>query len=147
MQIINDQYVESGIQETKHVYGQTGVAFRMSPWPQAVRRLEDSSSYGPVYPPRYSSLPELARHFYGKIKITPVSAQLPFFKRDLKTRFYQPGVEDPFVFKGNHSVTEFHEEAHAIVKLISDLFRQLGGKVKLDSDKKIILPDYDLTLS
>lgn len=83
----------------------------MSPYPLKYEAAVDFDVSGKeVTLPKGLSLPDMAKIFYGPVKITPIALGKPFMQRDMfKDSEYVPGKHDPFVFKNWASVSAAKE--------------------------------------
>lgn len=115
-----------------------------SPWGKKITPFTDQSFRGEdVVVPPGTSLPQLAKYYYGNIKVDQFIGNYPFLDRDHKTRSYDPGADDPFVFRNNASIQEFKEEARDIVDYITEEWKALGLPIVKDAKKGITVPDGD----
>lgn len=88
-----------------------------------------------------STLPEMARKFYGISEVDPFVARFSFLDRDNKERTYSPGADDPFVFKNEGSLKTFDKDALAMISHLCEEWTALGLPLKKDPDRGINIPD------
>lgn len=89
------------------------------------------------------TLPDLIRKYYGVTDVKPFKARFPFLDRDNKERSYSPREEDPFVFHGMGSITEFKDDAIKLINVLMARWKELGLPSKQDKDRNITVPDSE----
>lgn len=111
---------------------------QFSPWSWKLMPFTETSKTGEeITIPRGTSLPELARIYYGMQRVDPFSGQFPFLDRDHKERVYDPAKEDPFVFNGKKSISEFHQHAKHLHTWLVDRWEKLGLPTKTDEKRNV----------
>lgn len=124
------------------IHANLGERTQFSPWAWRVKPFTDTGKTGqPIVIPRGTSLPELARIYYGIHKVDPFSGNYPFLDRDHKERSYDPGKDDPFVFNSRKSIKEFHEHAKQLHQVLVDRWESLGLPLKKDEKRNVTTID------
>jgi hypothetical protein len=116
----------------------------MSPWGFRFRPFTESKTNTSEYVVRNgSTLPDVARAFYGKVDVHPISLNAGFMGRDLfKNKDYEPGKEDPFVMRDLTSMQTFFTSCKGHVVLLTELAKKLSLPIKKD-DKRTNLDIID----
>lgn len=87
------------------------------------------------------TIPDLIRAYYPGATMTGFNGRFGFLDRDNKIRTYDPGKEDPFVFKNMASLEMFREEAKRLISLLCTMWEELGLPLVHDADRDIFVPD------
>jgi hypothetical protein len=116
----------------------------MSPFPKVIRPFTEpvTATQDKVIGPG-RTLPDLIRTYYPGATPLALEANFSFLDRHNKDRDYDPRKEDPFVFSGISSISDFHKEARALLGHCTDLWRNMGLPVTLDKDRKVEGPDSE----
>lgn len=75
-----------------------------------------------------------------------ITNRFSFLTRDIEAKKYIPVAEDGYVFNSEASIGKFKSEALALLKLITDRWKELGGKTVIDPDRKVEIPDESSSL-
>lgn len=120
----------------------------MSPFPWRVRPFtEVLTADKEVKIPHGASVPDIIRTLYPSARPVGFRANYGFLTRDNKDRDYEPRKEDPFVMKDWSSVNDFKTEAHALIKLLADIAKDLDLPLKEDPDRGIIVVDSEAIIA
>lgn len=115
---------------------------KMSPFPaRTLPFTEATSSTNSVTITPGTTLPSLIRELFKVDVVDGFKGKFGFLDRDNKQRVYQPGTDDPFVFRNDASVKDFGNHALALIKVIADEWEALGLPLKHVKEKQIYLPD------
>lgn len=89
------------------------------------------------------SLPDLIRRYYGVDSVYGFEGNFPFLDRDNKERSYNPGVEDPFIFRDFSGIQRFKESSLRMISMLMERWKELKLPVVTDKDRKIEIPDSE----
>lgn len=113
-----------------------------SPFGRRERAFQDSGLDGSdMRITRGTTLPELARLYYGINQVAPFQGNFSFLDRDNKERSYSPGTEDPFVFHSGASLKLFNEEALRLIGLLTSYWKRMGLPTKKDDKRGVEVID------
>lgn len=87
------------------------------------------------------SIPDYILSVYG-VKPRAFSGYYSFLSRDGEDKSYEPGVEDPFVFRNKSSINQFHSQTHKYCQSIYAQLKAKGYPFKNDKYKGNV-PDHD----
>lgn len=117
-------------------------AMVMSPFGRRTRPFTDISSTGEdMVVGTGRTLPDLARLYYNANDIMAIKKPYAFIDRDHKTREYDPGREDQYMFSSHSSVKMFKQEAIRLLEWLNTKWNDLGFSSVVDKDRGIKVPD------
>lgn len=87
------------------------------------------------------TIPDLIKRYYPGTVPMGFSGKLAFLDRDNKERTYDPAKEDGIVFKNLSSINEFSTSALSLIKLLCQMWTDMGYSLKRDDLRQIDLPD------
>ena len=134
---------------TYHIDDASGrkTAPKMSAYPKRTRVFsEPITSTQDITIPKGIGLPDLIKKFYPGAIPTGFGGNFGFLERDNKTRDYEPGKADRYVFKNMRSVTLFAESAHRLMRHLCESWKALGLPLIRDDDRAIEVPDGGFAL-
>lgn len=117
-------------------------AIKMSAFPMVKRPFtEPISATQDAVIGQGKTLPDLIRTYYPGTMPQALQGNFSFLDRDNKERRYAPAIEDKFVFRNAASISHFSEHAKHLIKIICDLWTEIGLPVTKDKDRGIDVPD------
>lgn len=116
--------------------------FISSAFGKRMRGAEDTDEKGgTIKLPKNASIKDFIRLIYRSASIESFNGYFGFLDRDNKERQYDPGQDDPFVFRDWSSIEHFKKSAHNVINKITELWVGLGMPVTADTERNISVPD------